>query len=565
MIKIDFKHNQRFFSYLSLFTFFMLILVTGGNYLVMFVGWEGIGVVSFLLISFWYTRIQAVKSAIQALTMNRVGDMMLSVGLFAMFAIFGNLDYSTVFSTSPYINEIAITIVCLLLFIGATAKSAQVPLHVWLPGSMEGPTPVSALIHAATLVTAGIYLLLRSSWLLEYSPLSLIVIVLTGSITAFFAATSGLVQNDIKRIVAFSTISQLGYMVAAIGLSQYNVALFHLVNHAFFKALLFLSAGQIIHSMMDEQDVRKLGGLINFLPFTYSIMVIGSLSLLATPFLTGFYSKDLIIELAYSKYSFTGTFSYYLLSITAGLTAFYSFRLIMLTFLTLPNGSKFKYLNVHESNLVVIISLVTLSIFSIFFGYLFSDLFVGIGNNSYSSSLFVHPNNINLVEAEFSLPLIFKLLPALLSALGALIAIITYQIKPVLFILITDNTLGKNIYTFLNGKYFFDILYNFYIIRKSLNFGYYITNVLEKGVFEVMGPHGLSNVLFKTGNNISKLDTGIVTSYALYIVLGIISLIFLVFFPVLIDISSASAASLLILELRLFIIYLASFILYLTL
>jgi NADH-ubiquinone oxidoreductase chain 5 len=539
----------------------MLILVTGGNYLVMFVGWEGIGVVSFLLISFWYTRIQAVKSAIQALTMNRVGDMMLSVGLFAMFAIFGNLDYSTVFSTSPYINEISITIVCLLLFIGATAKSAQVPLHVWLPGSMEGPTPVSALIHAATLVTAGIYLLLRSSWLLEYSPLALIIIVLVGSITAFFAATSGLVQNDIKRIVAFSTISQLGYMVSAIGLSQYNVALFHLVNHAFFKALLFLSAGQIIHSMMDEQDVRKLGGLINFLPFTYSIMVIGSLSLLATPFLTGFYSKDLIIELAYSKYSFTGTFSYYLLSITAGLTAFYSFRLIMLTFLTIPNGSKIKYLNVHESNLVVIISLVTLSIFSIFFGYLFSDLFVGIGNNAFSSSLFVHPNNINLVEAEFSLPLIIKLLPALLSALGAVIAIITYQIKPVLFILITDNPLGKNIYTFLNGKYFFDIIYNYYIIRKSLNYGYYITNVLEKGIFEVMGPHGLSNVLFKTGNNISKLDTGIVTSYALYIVLGIISLIFLVFFPVLIDISNSS---LLILELRLFIIYLASFILYLT-
>jgi len=555
-------HNQRFFSYLSLFTFFMLILVTGANYLVMFVGWEGIGVVSFLLISFWYTRVQAVKSAIQALTMNRVGDMMLSIGLFAMFALFGNLDYSTVFSISPYVNEIAITIIVLLLFIGATAKSAQVPLHVWLPGSMEGPTPVSALIHAATLVTAGIYLLLRSSWLLEYSPLSLIVIVLVGSITAFFAATSGLVQNDIKRIVAFSTISQLGYMVAAIGLSQYNVALFHLVNHAFFKALLFLSAGQIIHSMMDEQDVRKLGGLINFLPFTYSIMVIGSLSLLATPFLTGFYSKDLIIELAYSKYSFTGTFSYYLLSVTAGLTAFYSFRLIMLTFLTVPNGSKIKYLNVHESNLVVIISLFTLSIFSIFFGYLFSDLFVGIGNNAFSSALFVHPNNVNLVEAEFSIPLIFKLLPVTLSAIGAAIAIITYQTKPELFTFITDSVLGKNVYTFLNGKYFFDVIYNHYIIRKSLNYGYYITNILEKGVFEIMGPYGLSNVLFKTGNNISKMDTGIITSYALYIVLGLISLIFLVFFPAIIDISNFPIFTL---ELRLFIIYLASFILYLVL
>ena len=426
------------------------------------------------------------------------------------------------------------------------------------------PTPVSALIHAATLVTAGIYLLLRSSWLLEYSPLSLIVIVLVGSITAFFAATSGLVQNDIKRIVAFSTISQLGYMVAAIGLSQYNVALFHLVNHAFFKALLFLSAGQIIHSMMDEQDVRKLGGLINFLPLTYSIMVIGSLSLLATPFLTGFYSKDLIIELAYAKYSFTGTFSYYLLSITAGLTAFYSFRLIMLTFLTIPNGSKIKYLNVHESSLIVIISLLTLSIFSIFFGYLFSDLFIGIGNNAFSSSMFIHPNNINLVEAEFSLPLLIKLLPAILSALGALLAIIMYQNKPELFVGLTDNALGKSLYTFLNGKYFFDILYNFYIIRKSLQYGYYITNVLEKGIIETMGPHGLSSVLYKTGINISKLDTGIVTSYALYIVLGLISLIFLVFFPLIVNISGSYSDPLLILELRLFIVYVVSFILFLS-
>lgn len=505
-----------------------------------------------------------MKSALQALIMNRVGDMMLSVGLFSMFAIFGSLEFATVFSTVPYINETAITIVCILLFIGATAKSAQVPLHVWLPGSMEGPTPVSALIHAATLVTAGIYLLLRSSWLLEYSPLSLIVIVLVGSITAFFAATSGLVQNDIKRIVAFSTISQLGYMVAAIGLSQYNVALFHLVNHAFFKALLFLSAGQIIHSMMDEQDIRKLGGLINFLPLTYSIMVIGSLSLLATPFLTGFYSKDLIIELAYAKYSFSGTFSYYLLAATAGLTAFYSFRLIMITFLTKPNGSKIKYLNVHESNLVVIISLLTLSLFSIFFGYLFSDLFIGIGNSVFSSSLFIHPNNVNLVEAEFSIPLLYKLLPAILTGVGALLAILTYQNKPEFFVLITDYFFGKKIYTFLNGKYFFDIIYNYFIVRKSLKYGYYITNILEKGIFEIMGPYGLSNILFKTGNNISKLDSGIVTSYALYIVLGIFSLIFIVFFPLIIDTSSFADAAVFNLELRLFIIYFAAFILYIT-
>ena len=300
-------HNQRFFSYLSLFTFFMLLLVSGANYFVMFVGWEGIGVVSYLLINFWFTRLQANKAAILALTMNRVGDMGLSIGLFALFSIFGSIDYATVFSLSPYVNETAITIIGLLLLTGAMAKSAQIPLHSWLPGSMEGPTPVSALIHAATLVTAGLYLLVRSSPLLEYSSTALLIITLVGASTAFFAATCGLVQNDLKRIIAFSTISQLGYMVMAVGLSQYNVALMHVVNHAFFKALLFLGAGAVIHSFADQQDVRRLGGLIKFLPFTYTAMLVGSLSLLATPWLTGFYSKDLIIELAFAQYSFSGT------------------------------------------------------------------------------------------------------------------------------------------------------------------------------------------------------------------------------------------------------------------
>ena len=268
-------HNQRFFSYLSLFTFFMLLLVSGANYFVMFVGWEGIGVVSYLLINFWFTRLQANKAAILALTMNRVGDMGLSIGFFALFALFGSIDYATVFSLAPFMNETAITIIGLLLLTGAMAKSAQIPLHSWLPGSMEGPTPVSALIHAATLVTAGLYLLVRSSPLLEYSSTALLVITLVGATTAFFAATCGLVQNDLKRIIAFSTISQLGYMVMAVGLSQYNVALMNVVNHAFFKALLFLGAGAVIHSFADQQDVRRFGGLINFLPFTYTCMLVG--------------------------------------------------------------------------------------------------------------------------------------------------------------------------------------------------------------------------------------------------------------------------------------------------
>jgi NADH-ubiquinone oxidoreductase chain 5 len=407
-------HNQRFFSYLSLFTFFMLVLVSGANFFVMFVGWEGIGIVSYLLINFWFTRIQANKAAILALTMNRVGDMGLSIGYFALFALFGSLDYATIFSIVPFMNETALTIIGILLLIGAMAKSAQIPLHSWLPGSMEGPTPVSALIHAATLVTAGLYLLLRSSPLLEYSSTALLIITLTGATTAFFAATCGLVQNDLKRIIAFSTISQLGYMVMAVGLSQYNVALMHVVNHAFFKALLFLGAGAVIHSFSDQQDIRRIGGLIKFLPFTYTTMLVGSLSLLATPWLTGFYSKDLIIELAYGQYSFSGTYAFILGSITAGLTAFYSFRLICLVFLTVPNGPKQFYLNTHEANNKVIIPLFLLALFSIFFGFIFSDLFVGMASDFFSNAIFIKPNNISLIEAEFSLPLIIKLLPALL-------------------------------------------------------------------------------------------------------------------------------------------------------
>ncbi len=550
-------HNQRFFSYLSLFTFFMLVLVSGANFFVMFVGWEGIGIVSYLLINFWFTRIQANKAAILALTMNRVGDMGLSIGYFALFALFGSLDYATIFSIVPFMNETALTIIGLLLLIGAMAKSAQIPLHSWLPGSMEGPTPVSALIHAATLVTAGLYLLLRSSPLLEYSSTALLIITLTGATTAFFAATCGLVQNDLKRIIAFSTISQLGYMVMAVGLSQYNVALMHVINHAFFKALLFLGAGAVIHSFSDQQDVRRIGGLIRFLPFTYTTMLVGSLSLLATPWLTGFYSKDLIIELAYGQYSFSGTYAFILGSITAGLTAFYSFRLICLVFLTVPNGPKQSYLNTHEANNKVIIPLFLLALFSIFFGFIFSDLFVGMASDFFSNALFIKPNNISLIEAEFSLPLIIKFLPALLSLFGASLAIFLYHKSPTFIIDLTDNLIGQKIYTFFNGKYFFDIIYNNYIINKGLELGYIISKVLDRGIIEMVGPHGLSQTLTNTGKNISKLDTGVITTYSIYITLSLLSLIFLIFAPILIDTSLLN-------EIRLFIIYIAALIIVLS-
>jgi NADH-ubiquinone oxidoreductase chain 5 len=344
-------------------------------------------------------------------------------------------------------------------------------------------------------------------------------------------------------------------MVMAVGLSQYNVALMHVVNHAFFKALLFLGAGAIIHSVSDQQDIRRLGGLMNFLPFTYSVMLVGTIALLGLPWLSGFYSKDLIIELAYSRYSFSGTYAFILGSITAGLTAFYSFRLISLVFLTVPNAPRVTYLNTHEANLAVVIPLLLLAIFSIFFGFIFSDLFVGIGTDFFGNSLFIHPNNISLVEAEFSLPILFKLLPGILSIFGAGLAIFVYHKTPNLINdIIENNSIIRKIYTFLNGKYFFDVIYNHYIIGKGLNMGYTISKVLDRGVIEVVGPYGISNVLTNTGANIAKLDTGIITTYSLYITLGLLSLLFLVFSPILLDTS-------LLTEMRLIIIYLSSLIL----
>nr|QXM15411.1 NADH dehydrogenase subunit 5 [Leucoagaricus naucinus] len=566
-------HNQRFFSYLSAFTGGMLILICGGNYFVMFVGWEAIGVVSYLLINFYFTRIQANKAAILAFTMNRGGDMLMSIGFFAIFALFGTFNYSQIFTLVPYMNELGVSIICLLLLGGALAKSANIPLHSWLPGSMEAPTPVSALLHAATLVTAGIYLLLRSSPILEYSPDALLVIVIIGSTTAFFAGTCGLLGNDLKRIIAFSTISQLGYMMMAIGLSQYNVALMHTVNHAFFKALLFLGAGAVIHSFQDQQDVRRMGGLIKFLPFTYSAMLAGSLSLLATPFLTGFYSKDLILELAYGQYSFSGMYAYILGSVTAGITAFYSFRLISLVFLGTANGPKQSYLNSHEelhSSLSVIIPLLTLALFSIFFGFVASDLFVGVGSDFFGNSLYIRPDNNPLIEAEFSLPVLIKLLPAILSLLGATSALYLYHIQPRFLNSLVNSNLGIKLYGFLNGKYYFDVVYNHYVVQSGLKLGYNISKNIDRGAIELLGPHGLTNKLTGTGLNISKLDTGVITTYSLYITIGLLSLLFIVFAPALSvalqESSSLSSGPLSIIsgqasEIRLVIIYLASLIL----
>jgi proton-translocating NADH-quinone oxidoreductase chain L len=429
-------HLPRFMSYLSLFTFFMLILITANNFLQMFVGWEGVGLSSYLLINFWFTRIQANKAAIKAMLVNRVGDFALLLAIFSLYFVFNTLDYDAVFGLAPLaldhsvviggITLPIIDIICVLLFVGAMGKSAQLGLHTWLPDAMEGPTPVSALIHAATMVTAGVFLLARCSFLFEFSPIALNLIVFVGSATAFFASTTGLFQNDMKKVIAYSTCSQLGYMMFACGLSSYEVGVFHLSNHAFFKALLFLGAGSVIHAVADEQDMRKMGGLQKLLPFSYSIMLIGSLALMGFPFLTGFYSKDTILEVAYAKYTTWGHFSYYLGTFAAFFTAFYSVRLLFLVFLAEPNGNRNVILNAHEGSWRMGFPLFILSLLSISIGFLTRDLFIGFGTNFWNSAIFVLPENYALSDIEF-ISLFHKLLPLIIRISGASIAYFLYS------------------------------------------------------------------------------------------------------------------------------------------
>jgi len=516
-------HNQRFFSYLSLFTFFMVVLVSGDNYFILFVGWEFIAVCSYLLINFWFTVIEANKSAMQSFIVNRVGDMALSVSFLAIVFLFGNVDFSTVFSLAPLMNESALTIIGLLLLFGSMGKSAQIGLNTWLPTAMAGPTPVSSLIHSATLVSAGVYVLLRSSPLLEYSSTALIAITWIGSITAFFAASTGLFQNDLKRVIAFSTCSQMGYLFLACGLSQYNTALFHLVNHAFFKALLFLSAGAVLHATFDQQDQRRLGGFLPLLPFTYTAILIGSLSLMAVPFMTGFYSKDLILELAFSQYVFHGSIAYWFGSISAGLTAFYSFRLISMTFLSYPNSPKKVYESAHDAAIFAMIPMTVLSILAIFFGYMGRDLFVGMGTDFAANSLFIHPSHISLIEAEV-IPTLFKLLPSFITFSSAFLAFYLYHYGAGFLNAAIQTTLGYNMYKFFNGKYYIEVLYNTYLIPASLGLGYVVSKQLDRGLIEQLFGYGLSTNLSNTSTTMSKLDDGFIPSYAIYFALSTIVL-----------------------------------------
>ena len=524
-------HLPRFMSYLSLFTFFMLILVTADNFIQMFLGWEGVGLCSYLLINFWFTRVQANKAAIKAMIINRIGDFCLVIGILIMFVNYKAVDYATIASLTPFFKSHTInflnmdlnilSLICIFLFLGAVGKSAQLGLHTWLPDAMEGPTPVSALIHAATMVTAGVFLIARSSFIYEHAPNILQFVTLLGAITAFFASSVGLLQNDLKRVIAYSTCSQLGYMVFSCGLSDYSAGVFHLANHAFFKALLFLGAGAIIHAVNDEQDMRKMGGLKNLVPFTYSVMTIGSLALIGFPFLAGFYSKDLILELSYGKFTNYSHFSYYLGTFGAFLTAFYSTRLVCLTFLVKPNGYKSVVAFAAETFSYITIALCFLAVPSIFIGFLTKDMIVGVGSDFFGTAIYNNPKTLHLFDAEFVV-FFYKILPVTLSLFGASLSFVLYNFQSSLLFYIKTSTLGRKIYSFLNKKWFFDKIYNECFGQFFFKFGYSVSyKLIDRGTFEMIGPTGLSSVATKVANQLHRAQTGSIYHYMLIILTAI--------------------------------------------
>lgn len=528
-------HRPRFMAYLSRFTFFMLVLVTADNFVQMFVGWEGVGLCSYLLIGFWYTRLQANKAAIKAMLVNRVGDFGLVLGILAIYQVFHAVDYATVFALAPTavgttidfmgVHWDALTVIGLLLFVGAVGKSAQLGLHTWLPDAMEGPTPVSALIHAATMVTAGVFLRARCSPLLEYSPTALGVITIFGAMTAFFAGTVGLVQNDLKRVIAYSTCSQLGYMVFACGRSAYSVGVFHLANHALFKALLFLGAGSVIHAMADEQDMRRMGGLVRVLPLTYAMIFIGSVALMGAPFLTGFYSKDVILEVAYGSYSVPGHIAHWLGTMAAFCTAFYSMRLLYRTFLAEPAGYRSVMEGAHDAPRRMALPLLVLSVGSIFVGWLTKDLMIGLGTPFWGTALFTHPDHLVQLEAEF-IPHWIKMTPVMFSFVGAGLALYRYSTwSRGLYAMKVSESL-RPVYVFRNRKWLFDKVYNEWIAQVARHHAYHSTyKLVDRGLIELLGPHGLSLALGSRAQTRTTVHNGLVSTYLVMTLMGVTGLV----------------------------------------
>ena len=518
-------HKPRFMSYLSLFTFSMLVLVTSDNFLQLFFGWEGVGVCSYFLIGFWFKKQSANKAAIKAFLVNRIGDFGLALGIFLIFYYFGTINYTEVFNSIPNLvsekinflgfNFVVIDLICILLFIGAMGKSAQIFLHTWLPDAMEGPTPVSALIHAATMVTAGVFLVVRCSPIYELSQLGLEIVTFIGMSTAFFAATVALVQNDIKKIIAYSTCSQLGYMFFAAGVGAYNVAIFHLFTHAFFKALLFLGAGSVIHSFQNEQDIKYMGGVWRKLPFTYIMMIIGTLALTGFPFLSGFYSKDAIIEFAYLE---TGSLSNYAAAIgviTAIVTSIYSWRLIFLTFHGNFNNKKLNINDLHESKLVMLIPLILLSIGALFSGMFFKELFIGVK----SSQLFWKDSIMFLEPLSEDHP------PTWFLILTPSLVIIAIPFSYYLFLKkqsIINQIVKINypLYVFLKKKWYFDELYDFLFVRSLKNLGNFFWRKIDNSIIDRFGPDGISNIIKKLSFYAVKLQSGFIYQYAFMMLLG---------------------------------------------
>ena len=523
-------HKPRFMAYLSLFTFAMLMLVTSDNFIQLFFGWEGVGLCSYFLIGFWFKKETANAAAIKAFIVNRVGDFGFALGIFLIFYLFGTVNYSEVFELIPTIIDKnltflgiqvnAINLICLLLFVGAMGKSAQIFLHTWLPDAMEGPTPVSALIHAATMVTAGVFLVVRCSPIYEYSELALNVITIVGMSTAFFAATIALVQTDIKKIIAYSTCSQLGYMFFAAGVGAYNVAMFHLFTHAFFKALLFLGSGSVIHAFKDEQNINNMGGVWKKLPYTYSLMIIGTLALTGFPFLSGFYSKDAIIEFAYLRGNTTGYYAAGIGIFTAFLTSIYSWRLIFKTFHGEYNNKSIKIEEAHESPLVMLLPLVLLSLGAIFAGYTFKELFVGHGevNDFWQDSIF------------FLKPLSTEHPPFWFLVLTPILVISSIPIAYYFFIKNKNLTqqivnVNKPLYNFLLNKWYFDELYEVLIIKPSKSLGLFLWKFFDIKLIDGFGPDGISAFIKKCSLKASKFQSGFVYQYAFVMLLGFSALL----------------------------------------
>ncbi len=524
-------NRPRFFGYLSLFTFAMLMLVTADNLVQLFFGWEGVGLASYLLIGFWFQKPSANAAAIKAFVVNRVGDFGFALGIFAIFMLAGSTDFETIFHAAPgltgkTINFLgwhvdALTLTCLLLFMGAMGKSAQFLLHTWLPDAMEGPTPVSALIHAATMVTAGVFMVARLSPLFELAPNAQAVVMFFGATTAFFAATIGLVQNDIKRIVAYSTCSQLGYMFVAMGAGAYSVGMFHLFTHAFFKALLFLGSGSVIYAMHHEQDIRNMGGLWKKIPYTYAVMVVGTLARTGFPLTAGYFSKDAIIEAAYASHNPFAVYGFIMTIVAAGLTSFYSWRLIFKTFHGEPHDQH-HYEAAHEAPIWMLIPIGVLAVGSFVAGLPFKELFTGHYGieEFFRESLKMNPH---IIEEMHHIPQHIAFLPTVMMVLGFLVSYLFYIRRP--YLPVELATTQPMLYKFLLNKWYFDELYDIIFVRPAKWIGYQLWKKGDGFIIDGFGPDGVSARVLDVTRNVVKIQTGYLYHYAFAMLIGAAGLI----------------------------------------